>query len=55
MVDQGSSIAKPMYNVGITASFTQVEIEGTTISAADDGLELYAFNVWYDSGDKGSR
>ena len=55
--NQGTDIAKPMANVGITnASLVQLEISGTSTSAASEiGIELYAFNAWHNSGEKGSR
>lgn len=53
--DQGSTIAKPMMNVGIQgATATQLDISGTSVSASV-GLELYGFNVWYNQGAEGSR
>lgn len=54
--DQGASIARPNANVGITnAMFVQVDISGATTTGKTVGLELYAFNVWYDQGEIGSR
>lgn len=55
--NQGVNIAKPMANVGITnAALIQLEVHGTSTSAASGiGLELYAFNAWYNTGSKGSR
>jgi hypothetical protein len=53
--DQGTSIAKPMMNVGIQGAIAaQLEIYGSTVSASI-GLEISALNVWYNSGDSGSR
>lgn len=52
---QGTGIAKPMMNVGIQGAMAvQLEISGSSVSATI-GLELYAFNIWYNSGQKGSR
>jgi hypothetical protein len=52
---QGTSIAKPMVNVGISGSIvTQLEVSGSSVSSSV-GLELYAFNVWFNPGEKGSR
>lgn len=52
---QGTSVAKPMMNVGIQDAITaQLEISGSTVSASI-GLELYGFNVWYAPGPSGSR
>lgn len=52
---QGTDVAKPMMNVGIQGAITvQLEISGTSVSSAE-GLELYALNVWYAAGEKGSR
>lgn len=52
---QGTSISKPMMNVGIQGAITtQLDISGDSISCSL-GLELYAFNIWYTAGDKGSR
>lgn len=54
--DQGASIARPMANVGLTNSlYVQVDISGSTVSGKTIGLELYAFNVWYNEGLRGSR
>ena len=53
--DQGTSISKPMMNVGIQGAIAaQLEIYGSTVSASI-GLEISALNVWYNSGDSGSR
>jgi hypothetical protein len=52
---QGTGIEKPMMNVGIQGAITaQLDISGSTVSSSI-GLELYAFNVWYSQGEKGSR
>jgi hypothetical protein len=52
---QGTAVAKPMMNVGIHDAITaQLEISGSTVSASI-GLELYGFNVWYQTGDPQSR
>lgn len=52
---QGTSIAKPMANVGIQGATTvQLDISGSSVTASV-GLELNAFNVWYNSGAPGSR
>lgn len=53
--DQGTSIAKPMMNVGIQGAIAaQLQVYGSTVSASI-GLEISALNVWYYSGDSGSR
>jgi len=53
---QSSDIRKPMYNVGINdATFSQIRISGSTTSGKSIGYELYAFNVWYNQGQEGSR
>ncbi len=53
--DQGSSVAKPMMNVGLQSVITtQLEISGTSVSSSL-GLEIYALNVWYNQGPPASR
>lgn len=53
--DQGSSVAKPMMNVGLQGAITtQLQISGTSVEATL-GLELYAFNIWYTAGGEASR
>lgn len=47
--------AKPFVNVGLEANFVQLEISGTTAASKTVGLDLYSYNIWFDSGDKGSR
>jgi hypothetical protein len=45
-----------MYNVGIqNVMVAQLDISGSTIEGKEVGIELYGFNAWYNSGDKGSR
>lgn len=52
---QGTSVAKPMMNVGIQGAITaQLQISGSSVSSTV-GLELYGFNVWYEGGASGSR
>ena len=55
VADQGASIAKPMVNIGAEANFVQLKISGTTAASKTVGLDLYSYNVWFSSGDKGSR
>jgi hypothetical protein len=50
-----TSIQKPQVNIGITANFAQVKMYGTTVTGKTVGLTLSGFNVWYESGEKGSR
>lgn len=51
-----TSVAKPAANVGMqNITFVQVKISGTTAADKEVGLELYSYNVWYSSGDEGSR
>lgn len=53
--DQGTAISKPMMNVGIQGAIAaQLQVYGSTVSASI-GLEISALNVWYNSGDSGSR
>ncbi len=53
---QGTGINKPLYNVGINdATFSQIRLSGSTVSGKTVGLELYAMNVWYETGQKGAR
>lgn len=55
LTDQGSSVAKPMVNIGVNdAILAQLEISGSTVAAVL-GLAIYALNVWYNTGEKGSR
>jgi len=55
LVAQGTSIARPMANVGIQGAITsQLRVSGSSVSASI-GLELYGFNVWYSMGEQGSR
>ena len=52
---QGATIQKPMMNVGFQdATVAQVQISGSSVSASI-GLELYAFNIWFNKGQEGSR
>lgn len=52
---QGTTIAKPMANVGIQgATAVQLEVSGSSVTASV-GLELYGFNVWYNQGKEGAR
>ena len=54
--DQGTSIAKPLANVGLQQStMAQLQISGSTVTGKTVGLKLYNFNIWYDSGERGSR
>lgn len=52
---QGTTITKPMMNVGIQDAITsQLEISGTSVSCSV-GLEISAFNVWFNQGEAQSR
>lgn len=54
--DQGSSILKPMANVGLSdISYAQIDLHGTTTSSKTVGLTLNGFNVWYEAGAQGTR
>ena len=56
LIDQGTTITKPMYNVGINgASVVQMKVSGSTVSGRSVGLEIYSINVWYNEGARGSR
>ena len=55
VIDQGTSIAKPMVNVGVTASFAQWSLSGVSGETSAEGIEIYALNVWYNEGQQGSR
>lgn len=51
-----STISKPAVDIGMqNITFVQVEMSGTTTSGKSVGLNLYSYNVWYDSGEIGSR
>lgn len=51
-----TSIAKPMANVGMqNITYVQVKMSGTTAASKTVGLDLYSYNVWYDSGQEASR
>lgn len=51
-----TSVAKPAANVGMqNITFVQVKMSGTTVAAKTVGLDLYSYNVWYNSGETGSR
>lgn len=53
---QGTGVVKPMFNVGFSdASYLQLDIAGLSSISVNDGIEIYAFNVWFDSGAEGSR
>lgn len=52
----GTSITKPLVNAGIqNITYVQVAMNGTTVAGKTVGLDLYSYNVWYNSGDIGSR
>jgi len=53
--DQGTSIAKPLVNVGIEGTVVQMQVSGTTVTGKTVGLEFYGYNVWYESGMEASR
>ena len=55
LADQGASVAKPLVNVGVQSTFTQLQISGSTVADKTVGLDLYSFNVWHDSGAEASR
>lgn len=51
-----TSVAKPAVNVGMqNITYVQVKMSGTTAAAKTVGLDLYSYNVWYNSGDIASR
>lgn len=51
-----TSVAKPAVNVGMqNITFVQVKMSGTTIADKTVGLDLYSYNVWYQSGLEASR
>jgi len=52
----GTSITKPLVNVGMqNITYIQVGMNGTTVAGKTVGLDLYSYNVWYNSGETGSR
>lgn len=50
LANQGSGVQNPYINIGIDAKYLQVDISGTTTSAASVGQEIYAMNLWSDKG-----
>ena len=51
-----TTITKPLVNVGMqNNTYVQVKIAGATAVGKVIGLKLYSFNVWYDTGETGSR
>ena len=48
--DQGAAIAKPNVNIGITGSYIQHKMSGTTTTGKTVGLTLYGSNFWEDMG-----
>ena len=55
LVAQGTTIAKPMANVGVQSATTvQLDVSGTSVSATT-GLKIFGFNVWYNTGPEGAR
>jgi len=51
-----TAVAKPAVNVGIqNITFVQVKMSGSTVASKTVGLDLYSYNVWYNSGEIGSR
>jgi len=51
-----TSVAKPAVNVGMqNITYVQVKMSGTTTSGKTVGLDLYSYNVWYNSGEIASR
>lgn len=51
-----TSVAKPAVNVGMqNITYVQAKMSGTTVSGKTVGLSLYSYNVWYNSGETGSR
>lgn len=51
-----TSVAKPAVNVGMqNITYVQVKMSGTTAASKTVGLNLYSYNVWYNSGEKASR
>jgi hypothetical protein len=56
LTDQGVNVTKPAVNVGMqNITYVQVKMSGTTAASKTVGLDLYSYNVWYNSGDTGSR
>ena len=51
-----TAVAKPAVNVGMqNITYVQVQMSGTTAAAKTVGLDLYSYNVWYNSGEIASR
>ncbi len=51
-----TSVAKPAVNVGMqNITYVQVKMSGTTAASKTVGLDLYSYNVWFDSGQTASR
>jgi hypothetical protein len=51
-----TAVAKPSANVGMqNITYVQVKLSGTTVTTKTVGLDLYSFNVWYNSGEIASR
>lgn len=46
------SLQKPYVNMGITGSYVQYKISGTTTSGKTVGLQLYGTNLWIEQGTK---
>lgn len=51
-----TTVSKPLVNAGMhNITYVQVEMSGTTAASKTVGLKLYGYNIWYNSGEKGSR
>lgn len=51
-----TTVSKPLMDVGMqNITYLQVKMSGTTAASKTVGLKLYSYNVWYDSGEIGSR
>lgn len=50
--DQGTEFAKPFVNLGISGSFVQYRISGSTTSSKTVGLDLQGANIWTSIGNR---
>lgn len=48
---QGTTVEKPLYNIGGEATYVQWQILGTTTGSASTGFKLFAVNVWAEQGE----
>ena len=46
---------KPDYTMDLSRAYGQLDLYGKTAASSTEGLEIYAFNVWYNKGQEGSR